>query len=475
MLGTHGLLTPHSEEPACYFNSTLESRKDVQSFVKKLYAKNLRMRQVRGQYFFRTPFELFAAIFEGTRGDAARISRDLKNFILQFPTWSNYLPELAFLETNQKILLYFVSHPELIILSGLCLVLLAVMFKTRLKVYQMYQRSSLMSFELAGGLSSASTSRIGVFLFGDAISYCVLDKSKAMCPTPSVDSLMEYVRSSNLSFKPQFSKIEIEIIETLLEHMGPYSQLLLNFAHFTQVTAGKQHELQELVEILNAIRHNMSEENRETINGRVLRIESLGLEGIHPSVKAELIFGPKISSEILTRSSQVAVGYERPPGLKDKYSEGIHSFNPPTLDAIERFENFNFQNGEKRGTPETHETVHRKHSFEVMNPIPEQAEEHLPNPPAHPAPPQPLPFNSPKNKRFSGTLKFVDEKKEYGFFLKDVDKTDVFFHFSELKQAGIPLQVLKDNKGARVTFAEVEYVGKNNKKSKKAIEIQLPL
>ena len=472
MLGNHGLLTPPSDEPACYFNSTLESRKDVRSFVKKLYAKNLRMRQVRGQYFFRTPFELFAAIFEGTRGDAARISRDLKNFIFQFPTWSTLLPELAFLETHQKILLYFVSHPELIILSGLCLVLLAVMLKTRLKVYQMYQRSSLMSFELASGLASASTSRIGIFLFGDAISYCVLDKSKDNCSVPSVDSLMEHVRSSNMSFKPQFSKIEIDIIETLMEHMGPFSQLLLNFAHFTQTTAGKQNEVYEMVGILNAIRQNMSEENRETANGRVLRIESLGLEGLHPMVKAELMFGPKISSEILTRSSQVAVGHERPPGLKEKYSEGAPSFNIPTLEAFERVEVILADNLDKRVTPETHETL-RKHSFDLMNPIPEQAEEHLPNPPAHQ--PQPLPFNSPKNKRYSGTLKFVNEKEEYGFFLKDVDKTDVFFHFSELKQAGIPLQVLKENKGTRVTFAEIEYVGKNNKKSKKAIEIQLPL
>lgn len=472
MLGNHGLLTPHSDEPACYFNSTLESRKDVQSFVKKLYAKNLRMRQVRGQFFFRTPFELFAAIFEGTRGDAARISRDLKNFILQFPTWSALLPELAFLETHQKILLYFVSHPELIILSGLCLVLLAVMFKTRLKVYQMYQRSSLMSFELAGGLPSASTSRIGVFLFGDAISYCVLDKSKTISSIPSVDELMEHLRNNNLSFNPQFSKIEVDIIETLMEHMGPYSQLLLNFAHFTQTTAGKQNEVHELVNILNAIRQNMSQENREASNGRVLRIESLGLEGLQPAVKAELIFGPKISNEILTRSTHVAIGHERPPGLKEKYSEGAPTFIIPTLDNFERVEMIMADNLEKRVTPETHESL-RKHSFDLMNPIPEQAEEHLPHPPARP--PQPPAFNSPANKRYSGTLKFVNEKEEYGFFLKDVDKSDVFFHFSELKQAGIPLQVLKENKGTRVTFAEIEYVGKNNKKSKKAIEIQLPL
>lgn len=471
MLGAHGLLQPNcSDETACYFNSTLESRKDIEKFISKLQHKHFRLRQVGGKTFFRSPFELFAAIFDGAKGDAKRINRDLKNFILRFPSWKDLLPELAFLEIHQKILLYFVSQPELVILFGLGLALLAVMFKTPLKVYQMYQRKSLVSFEVGAGLGTPAQVRVGVFLFGDAISFCLLEKSKAMSAPPSMDDILEGLRTNNAKFKAEFSRVEVDIMQTLVEHMGPFSQLLLNFADFTRRMQNTQHERNELVHILNSVRENMAAQKQDFIGDRVLPIESLGLDGLSPAVKAELIFGKKVVNEQLSQVSQaIFVFPDRPPGLKERYSDGQVAFSMPTLDMFERVDSLSGAAGEatQKRTPETGESANRKQSFEGMNTIVEHAEEH--NPLTQSANSKQL----REIRRNTGVLKFVNEKGEFGFFLKDSDKTDVFFHFSELKQAGIPLKFLVDNKNSRVSFVEVEYTGKNNKKSKKAVDIQL--
>lgn len=506
MLGAQSLLHPNCpDETACYFNSTLESRKEIEKFVLKLQQKHLRLRQVGKQVFFRSPYELFAAIFEGTRGDAKRLNRDLKNFILRFPSWKDLLPELAFLEIHQKVLLYFVSHPDLVILSGLCLTLLAVLFKTPLKIHQMYQRKSLVSFEIAGSVAPTPKVHVGVFLFGDAISFCLLDKTKGLGMPPEMDELVEGLWANNAKFKSDFSRMETEIMATLAEHLGPFSQLLLNFADFTSRAQTQQRERDEIVRILNSVRESMSGDNRDFDGDRVLRIESLGLDTLSPAVKSELIFGKKVVNEELSKAGQGAFAFpERPPGLKERYSDSAPVFSAPTLDLFERLDSLSERGGESKRTPETGETM-RKHSFEGMNTILEAADEHAylgqsagPKPPKTPKTPRESKEvrearerearearerereakerearEAREARRTTGALKFVNEKGEFGFFMKDEDGSDVFFHFSELRTAGIPLKTLTEDKARRVSFVEVEYTGKNNKKSKKAVDIQL--
>ena len=181
-------------------------------------------------------------------------------------------------------------------------------------------------------------------------------------------------------------------------------------------------------------------------------------------VKKELIFGKLRNNEGLNaRNGPEILVTELPPGLREKYTEAQALFVMPTLEGFERVDSIY---AESKKTPETNETATRKHSFEAMGAIPEQVEE-------HPVPNRPIVLEDNRRLRFSGVLKFVNEKDEYGFFLKDVDKSDVFFHFSELKQANIPLKLLLENKNMRVTFAEVSYISKNHRKSKKAVDIEL--
>lgn len=478
MLSTHGLLQPPTitDEFATYYNSTLESREDIEKFVKKLAAKGLRLStSSNGQIFYRTPFELFAALFDGAKGDASKILRDLKNLVLRFPVWRDLLPELAFLDTHQKVLLYLVNRPESIIFAGLSLLILAGMFKVKLKLYQMYQSKSLISFEVGAGIESATTAYIGVFLFADAISYNILEKKKgdgsrgnsletAKKSLPATDKLLENLGANNMKFQTNFTELEKEIIKVLNKHLGLVAQMLLDFREHTLDLQQKQRERSDIVHILDSIREGFNLETMRTAGGRMLRLESLGIEKLSAAVKLDLIFGKKRNYENLSaQTGPVSLVTEFPPGLREKYTESQPVFLMPTLEGFERVESMYAEN---KKTPETNESVTKKHSFEMMGAIPEQAEE-------HPAPNRPIVLEDNRKLRFSGVLKFVNEKDEYGFFLKDVDKSDVFFHFSELKQANIPLKLLLENKNMRVTFAEVSYISKNHRKSKKAVDIEL--
>jgi len=77
-------------------------------------------------------------------------------------------------------------------------------------------------------------------------------------------------------------------------------------------------------------------------------------------------------------------------------------------------------------------------------------------------------------QRYSGTLKFFDEKKNFGFIVMDSDPDhDVFVHYDDISKSDISKSILKmKNKVLRLSFVLMEYHGKS-KQSKKAIDIAL--
>lgn len=78
------------------------------------------------------------------------------------------------------------------------------------------------------------------------------------------------------------------------------------------------------------------------------------------------------------------------------------------------------------------------------------------------------------NVRYSGTLKFFDENKNYGFIIMDNDQSDIFVHYDDLVKANINKEFLKSAKHGnliRFSFNCMSYIGKYNK-SRKAVDIQ---
>ena len=76
-------------------------------------------------------------------------------------------------------------------------------------------------------------------------------------------------------------------------------------------------------------------------------------------------------------------------------------------------------------------------------------------------------------QRYSGTLKFFDEAKNYGFIVMDDDSSDIFLHHDDLTKANIPKDFIKDpkrTKPIRFSFICMNYIGRYDK-SRKAVDI----
>jgi cold shock CspA family protein len=85
--------------------------------------------------------------------------------------------------------------------------------------------------------------------------------------------------------------------------------------------------------------------------------------------------------------------------------------------------------------------------------------------------------NNPKSpgERFTGDLKFFDEKKNYGFLVMDLDKSDIFVHYDDLLKANITKETLSANRTGiqlKFSFSCMNYIGKYNK-SRKAVDLEL--
>eukprot|EP00826_Nyctotherus_ovalis_P066823 TRINITY_DN991_c0_g1_i11.p1 TRINITY_DN991_c0_g1~~TRINITY_DN991_c0_g1_i11.p1 ORF type:complete len:223 (+),score=42.59 TRINITY_DN991_c0_g1_i11:543-1211(+) len=83
-------------------------------------------------------------------------------------------------------------------------------------------------------------------------------------------------------------------------------------------------------------------------------------------------------------------------------------------------------------------------------------------------------FPLPLGEYQTGHIKFFDGMQSYGFFVVDVDGSDLFVHFDEFLKVGMTLEHIQIAKstGVRFAFQKVAYYGRYNL-SYKAVNIQI--
>lgn len=76
-------------------------------------------------------------------------------------------------------------------------------------------------------------------------------------------------------------------------------------------------------------------------------------------------------------------------------------------------------------------------------------------------------------QRYTGTVKFFDDHKCYGFMIMDMDNSEIFFHMDDIISPGLTKEYIMTYRNGniiRFSFNCMTYIGKYNQ-SRKATDI----
>lgn len=207
-------------------------------------------------------------------------------------------------------------------------------------------------------------------------------------------------------------------------HLNTLSHIEFNFKNMKK----NQEEVSSAKKRLKDVFHQYARsvtKSAMTPNKGFFFTEEISLENLDPESKREIIFGEKVTDFFDVN----------PPGI-----------DPPVLMA------------NTRATP----TQRREAAQAERSPINSEKK-------------KPVVLSNSKN-RYTGTFKFFKDDKNYGFLVMDRDNRDIFVYLEDLSQAGLTREQLnnvKYMKSLKFSFCELKYIGKNGKKSKKAVDIKI--
>jgi cold shock CspA family protein len=462
------LLTNHDE---LKLDTTTDSSdtQGIKKFYKKLHFKGLVIDSLLGEMFFKNPYELFAALVKGDKRQAEEVKCDVIECIRDVADWKAFMPELEFLQLNKLVLSQFLRNPDSPIFLGFLLILLAALYKYQLKIYQFYEGKSLISCEIGSHRDISKVLRLAIVIFPDGFKFSILKKAKVNAEDFDFDSLWTDVKFENKMFEIHLTKNDMNALRVLTENLGFFPQLIVDYSDLLtqkQYYGNSKTELSHIFENIMKINTNTDLNSKDNAT-RVLRIENLGIENLNSRLKAELIFGNKVLfnpfQKIKEHEFENSFSVSKPPGLKEKYLDGsmiLHNTDghPDKRDhndkSVQRFNSVATTEAHNKISEDTESGMKEMKSFKEIAAV------------------KPVILDQNKEIRFVGKLKFVNEKNKYGFLVKELDGSDVFFHLSDMENAGITSEILLKNKDLRFSFAELKYIGRHNI-SKKAVELKL--
>lgn len=433
-------------------HSFSKTQLNILHFFQLLLKKRLYPQKNQETVFYDSPARLFCALTGRSLVQAPALLDEILEWIMSSPDWDKEAPELGFLEEQRRLLEALSSNPNSPIFAGFLLVLFSAKMGYHLKLYQFHEGKSLVSCEV-GQRNGRVPLKVGVFIFADGFKFSILEKQQD--PSEFVEDLFNRITTDDSTFEVKLTASELLSLKILNEHLGFYPQL---FVDYSELLTEKEYQARckaELSDVFHKITRILLRERGEQENGRgkLLSIENLGLEGLNPRLKADVLFGHKISipqaSAVTSEDLSMELTGSSPPGLHSNYAL------KKTLTEIPQSKtNLNDNNKESQ---------------------PDVIEGDVPNVKGGGSPvntKKPVIVNQNKNIRYLGRIKFIDEKNQYGFIIKEADGTDIFFHLSDLELVNLPIKTMQEEKELRYSFAELEYIGKHSL-SKKAVDIKL--
>lgn len=456
-----------------------KTEKELKKFLKDLGSIGLQIDPTTPSPLFDSAFDLVASFFAGKKGDSSRLKRDLTTFLLEFPDFKQLMPELSFLSSNECILFDFIRAPESTIYSELSLFLLALFYNVRISVYCKTDKSTMVNLSIGDSLKTETTLKVGIFLFENKATFLLLKRDSTeekQNEAFELNKLIQRVVEGNSINNPELTFSETVLAKIIKSH--------LSLSHYFTPgvsVCGKRFKNQQnlywICQVQDCVSGSMDFVSFKPNQDMNKAIETLSLRMLTNNQKAFVLFGVKTGECLTDQSGSSQQNQHRhqvqteqsllqtqrhqfvyPPGLKQKFHTCPTSQNLQVGSEINKTQHGDAKRTQK-STASSTQLAFQDDDQLVAKLSSERA------PLLH------LIVENNKDSRVTGRLKFVNEKGKFGFFVKDSDKSDVFFHFSELEKAGIRTTDLTKTPNSRVSFVEVNYVGKHSA-SRKAEDIK---
>lgn len=445
---------------------------NILRFFRALSFKRLVPALIGQSTLYKSVFELFAAILYADVSKADIVKGELMKFIRATDKWSDVREELSFLDVHKNLISNLLQNIESPVYSGFLLTLLSAKEQKRLKIYQFHEGRSLITCEIGALQEGMENLPVAVLISSEGFKFCLLKKTKDVESDFPIN-FFDDIKAGDSLFEIKLNEREVASLALLTEHQGFYPQL---FVDYNDLMTEKEYLTKcksELSDTFDRIIRMIGQgvETGTTGGSKMLSVENLGIENLNPKLKADILFGHKTTDceSKLRYKEKGYISYPTPIGLLNNYA-----LKKPPIET---------QQDKSRAEPENQPPM-LSINLDEREPEAKVTDENQPSSisvdskqfPKNPVSPtgskKPIIVNQNRNIRYLGRLKFIDEKNKFGFIVKEIDNSDIFFHLSDMEASGIPIKLLQENKGYRFSFAELEYIGKHSF-SKKAVDIKL--
>ena len=507
-----------------------------QKTLKRLFEKKLGLQKFGSHYLFSDVYEIFAVLTEKSIKETQKIKNSTIEMIKRVKDWSCIHRDLAFLNRNQEIIEYYLEDPDNPIFIGLVLFILCNLHDYTLKLYQLQEGNTLVSCQIGAGDIKENLLRLVILvspcgpLFGILTKNIVTPQQNVpvsltdftTIENDMVGSFDNYHESMNnfdqnlLQEEPrELNEYDVHILKLIMANLGLSPHFFIDYSEYMRYKCFNSIAEKELKFLVNNIVKSVSTKSCQKIpnsstNDSISNHRPYDNEFNEQKDKLNMDFNntrknlnspyqhfnpyssnaqnfkqmhercnePQVAKSMAYIMSPEAKDY----GQQRILNQNINQFNPlanPELNNRiyhESLKEINhkgsnlddfYMGNRNKGGMVAHSVINltNNHMIEkikapmnTFNEIPATSN-------------KPVVLDQSKDRHI-GRLKFYNEKKTFGFLVKESDNSDIFFHLSDMEATGITVNRLMNDKELKFSFIEMLYKGKSGV-SKKAVNIKL--
>ena len=514
---------PQRTKNILYRDRLANNLRDMSSFEKlnkdvlyRLYDKGLSFKKFDDCYFFSSIFDIFAVLSQNSLVNKEKVKEELIDRIEQIYDWVDLNDNLAFLDDNEEIVDHFVDNPDNPIFMGLLLTITSVLTGINLKLYQLQKGNCLVSCQINSGKVDGQQQRVAILSSPFGPIFGLLEKnSKSIIRNipvsladfstiendkkSSLEGFLDNIQNFNFDMAKEppkeLDEYDEHIMKLIVTNLGLNPHFFIDYSEYVRYQEFNHVAEKELIFLINNIVKSVSTQSCQKLNSLSTK-DTINQIQSHQNIQnqinthlnnklhqpcdgnmyqsnannfrqmnADKRIAPSMAHLTTPESKDLPLTDEQKKEIMKKTNKiSVFEITEKDRPRTRIFKNSSIERNKQKKNIHSvinlsHHTVSEKTKAPIK-PIEEETKSKKPT------------IIDQSENRHNGKLKFFNEKKSFGFIIRDDDLSNIFFHLSDMESAGISANFLNSHKNQRFSFIEMLYKGKTGV-SKKAVDIKL--